>query len=52
MNCVACHRVAGEGNDTGPDLSSVGAQFDRAALAEAILYPSKTVREGYQQIDH
>ena len=50
VNCVACHRVAGRGSDTGPDLSGVGAQFDRAALAEAILYPSKTVREGYQQI--
>jgi putative membrane-bound dehydrogenase-like protein len=50
VNCVACHRVAGEGSDTGPDLSSVGAQFDRVALAEAILYPSKTVREGYQQM--
>jgi putative heme-binding domain-containing protein len=34
----------------GPDLSSIGAQFDRAALAESILFPSKAVREGYQQI--
>ena len=50
VNCAACHRVAGEGSDLGPDLSGVGAQFDRRALAEAILYPSKTVREGYQQI--
>ena len=50
INCAACHRVAGEGSDLGPDLSGVGAQFDRRALAEAILYPSKTVREGYQQI--
>ena len=50
VNCAACHRIAGEGSDLGPDLSGVGAQFDRHALAEAILYPSKTVREGYQQI--
>ena len=50
VNCTACHRVAGEGSDLGPDLSGVGVQFDRRALAEAILYPSKTVREGYQQI--
>jgi len=50
MNCVACHRVAGEGSDIGPDLTGVGAQFDRRALAESILYPSKTVREGYQQM--
>ncbi|MSU61823.1 MAG: c-type cytochrome [Pedosphaera sp.] len=50
VNCVACHRVAGEGSDLGPDLTSVGIQFDRRALAEAILFPSKTVREGYQMI--
>ena len=50
VNCAACHRVAGQGSDTGPDLTGAGTQFDRRALAEAILYPSKTVREGYQQI--
>lgn len=50
VNCIGCHRVAGQGSDVGPDLSGVGTQFDRRALAEAILYPSKTVREGYQQI--
>jgi putative membrane-bound dehydrogenase-like protein len=50
VNCVSCHRVAGQGSDLGPDLTGAGTQFDRRALAEAILYPSKTVREGYQQI--
>jgi quinoprotein glucose dehydrogenase len=50
INCIGCHRVSGLGNDVGPDLSSIGVQFDRKALAEAILFPSKTVREGYQQI--
>ena len=50
VNCAGCHRVAGQGSDLGPDLTGAGAQFDRRALAEAILYPSKAVREGYQQI--
>ena len=50
VNCAGCHRVAGQGSDLGPDLTGAGTQFDRRALAEAILYPSKTVREGYQQI--
>ncbi len=50
VNCTACHRVAGQGSDLGPDLTGAGTQFDRRALAEAMLYPSKTVREGYQQI--
>jgi putative heme-binding domain-containing protein len=49
LNCIGCHKVAGQGAEVGPDLSGIGVQFDRAALAESILYPSKVVREGYQQ---
>ena len=49
--CINCHRVRGEGADIGPDLSGVGAQFDRRALAENVLYPSRAVREGYNVID-
>jgi putative heme-binding domain-containing protein len=50
VNCVLCHRVAGQGSDIGPDLTSIGTQFDLRALAESILFPSKAVREGYQQV--
>ena len=32
----------------GPDLSTVCAQFDRTKLAESVLYPSRSIREGYQ----
>jgi len=49
--CIKCHRVSAQGGDVGPDLSTIGSQFDRRALAESILYPSKAVREGYQQIE-
>lgn len=49
LACTRCHRVLGYGGDIGPDLSQVGTQFDRKALAESILWPSKVVREGYQQ---
>ena len=49
--CVNCHRVSGVGGDVGPDLSGVGAQFDRRALAESVLLPSKVVREGYQVVE-
>jgi putative heme-binding domain-containing protein len=47
--CVKCHAVAGQGGAVGPDLTTIGAQFGRAALIESILHPSKVVREGYQQ---
>jgi putative heme-binding domain-containing protein len=47
--CIRCHRVRGEGGDLGPDLTGVGTKYDRAFLAESILYPSKQIAEGYQQ---
>ncbi len=47
--CLRCHAVAGRGGAIGPDLTTIGAQFGRAALIDSILYPSKAVREGYQQ---
>jgi putative heme-binding domain-containing protein len=49
VNCIGCHRVANDGGDVGPDLSGIGTQSDRRALAESVLYPSKVVREGYQR---
>jgi putative heme-binding domain-containing protein len=48
--CIRCHAVAGIGGTVGPDLTLAGAQFSRAQLAESILYPSRAVREGYQQL--
>ena len=50
LGCVKCHRIGREGGDVGPDLSTVGAQFDRTKLAESVLYPSRSIREGYQQV--
>lgn len=49
--CIACHRIGGEGNSIGPDLTSIGAQYSRNDLSESVLYPSKVVREGYQAVD-
>lgn len=34
--CVACHRLDGEGGDTGPDLSHVGRRRDAAAIRRII----------------
>jgi putative heme-binding domain-containing protein len=48
--CIKCHTVSGQGNAVGPDMTSIGAQFPRTALIEHILDPSKSVREGYQQV--
>ena len=41
--CVACHRVNGEGIDFGSDLNHIAAKWDRSALLEQILHPSKVI---------
>jgi putative heme-binding domain-containing protein len=48
--CAACHTVDGRGGTVGPDLSGVGDKYSRRDLAEAVVYPGKAVREGYQQV--
>ncbi|HTI73218.1 MAG TPA: HEAT repeat domain-containing protein [Candidatus Limnocylindria bacterium] len=48
--CFRCHAVAGLGGKVGPDLTAIGAQFHRRELADHVLFPSRIVREGYQQI--
>ncbi len=41
--CKSCHSVNGEGATLGPDLSTIGKKYDRAALLETILQPSKAI---------
>ncbi len=46
--CAQCHRMKSEGGVVGPDLTAVAARFDRRALLEGILEPSKVVAEVYR----
>jgi len=48
--CAQCHRVGREGGLVGPDLSAVGSRFDRRALLESILEPSKVIAETYRTV--
>jgi uncharacterized repeat protein (TIGR03806 family) len=41
--CKTCHKVGDLGETVGPDLSKVGAKYNKAALLEQILEPSKTI---------
>ena len=41
--CIRCHMVRGRGGDIGPDLSQIGRKYDKAAILDAILFPSKAV---------
>jgi putative heme-binding domain-containing protein len=47
-NCFKCHRFAGEGGASGPDLTTVGRRFNTRDLVEAVVDPSKVVSDQYQ----
>jgi putative heme-binding domain-containing protein len=48
--CVVCHRFAGEGGATGPDLTQVAGRFNARDLTEAILDPSKVISDQYKTV--
>jgi putative heme-binding domain-containing protein len=47
VQCRNCHKVGGEGQDVGPDLTQIGKKHDRAKLLENILDPSKEVEPAF-----
>src|SRR5690606_20855975 len=46
--CATCHRVGTEGLNIGPDLSMIGAKFDKTGLLDAIINPSAGMAFGYE----
>jgi putative heme-binding domain-containing protein len=47
VQCARCHRIEGDGRDFGPDLSKIGAKYDRRGILENILSPSKTMEPDF-----
>lgn len=45
--CAKCHRFAGQGGDTGPDITTVGNKFAPAYIMESLIHPSKTISDQY-----
>jgi putative heme-binding domain-containing protein len=46
--CKNCHAVAGQGGAIGPNLSAIGKKYERAALLETILDPSRAIAPEYR----
>jgi putative membrane-bound dehydrogenase-like protein len=46
--CKNCHVIRGQGKDLGPELSLIGKKYERGALLETILEPSKAISHGYE----
>ncbi|HEX5106565.1 MAG TPA: c-type cytochrome [Pirellulaceae bacterium] len=45
--CYKCHRFAGEGGSTGPDITGVGSRFNTVYLLESLIVPSKAISDQY-----
>ncbi len=39
-SCAGCHKISGEGGESGPDLSHVGSRRDAAVLKRIIRDPT------------
>lgn len=46
QNCASCHKIAGSGNEIGPDLSQIGQKMDYPTLVNAIVQPDAAIGFG------
>jgi putative heme-binding domain-containing protein len=48
-NCVACHKMNGEGRELGPDLTKIDPKKNtQAHILQSLIDPSKEIAEKYQ----
>lgn len=45
--CSSCHRIHGEGGDSGPDLSNINTRFKRGEITDAIVSPNEAISDQY-----
>jgi len=50
VSCVRCHKIKGEGGETGPDLTGIGTRKTREYLLESIVLPNKEVAVGFESV--
>ncbi len=48
--CVVCHQLGDDGRPAGPDLTDVASRFNRRAILESIVEPSRVVSETYRSV--
>jgi putative heme-binding domain-containing protein len=49
--CLKCHRMAGQGEPIGPELTGIGNRFSRIHIIESILEPNRTIAPSYQTVE-
>jgi putative heme-binding domain-containing protein len=48
LACMSCHAIGGAGATLGPDLAAIGSSSPGDYLVDAILRPSKVIKEFYE----
>jgi len=46
--CVGCHKLNGQGNNIGPDLTKLPPEYSKVDVLDHILNPSKKIDKKYQ----
>ena len=47
-SCIGCHKLAGQGQNVGPDLTKLPAEYSKTDVLDHILNPSKKIDPKYQ----
>ncbi len=50
LQCLKCHRLGGQGERIGPELTGLGGRFSRMHVIESILEPSRAIGPGFQTV--
>jgi putative heme-binding domain-containing protein len=48
--CTVCHQIGRGGGLVGPELSSIGAYAQPAAILDSILSPSRDIKQGFETV--
>ena len=48
VKCYTCHRMNGEGNEFGPDLTKLDQDLELTKLLEDVIEPSKVIHRDFQ----
>lgn len=48
LACLNCHALGGAGGLIGPDLSSLGTSSPTETIIESLIYPTRSIKEGYE----
>ena len=47
VQCKTCHKAGNVGENVGPDLTRIGTKYNKAALLDQVLDPSKTIEPAF-----